>query len=280
MVIKSVYDKLEDIPKTVDDFPAMFTEKNGKFELTGIPGIQTQDAITRQENALKKEREEHKATKARLAEWGELKHDDVQRQLDRVAELEEASKGKLDEAKLDEMANRRAEAIAKSRTAPTERELAKIKREHAEASERLKVYEARETRRKVHDEVRGALGELKVLPEAYEDALNLSERHMEVGEDGRAVTREGAGVTAGLDAKGWLGEVLEKRTHWLPPNVGGGAKGGGGPVGGGSNPWSHEGWNMTEQHRIIAAKGQDYAQRMARAAGTEVGKGRPQPKKR
>ena len=76
--LKATYETKDDIPETVD-FRDLFTEKNGKFELTGIAGIQTDGNVARLESALQKEKNDHKDTKAKLGVWGELDHDDVQK---------------------------------------------------------------------------------------------------------------------------------------------------------------------------------------------------------
>jgi hypothetical protein len=125
--------------------------------------------------------------------------------------------------------------------------------------------------------VRGALKEAKTLPSAEDDVLLLAERVLEVTEDNRVVTRDGVGVPPGLDAKAWLAEIQPRKPHWWPPSIGGGGKGSGpgGGFGGGPNPWSAEGWNLTEQGKLLKQHGREKADVLAKAAGTTVGGQRP-----
>lgn len=278
MVLKTVHDKIDEIP---EQFRELYTEKSGKWEITGIDGVKTPEDVRRVQESLTKERNDHKTTKAALTAWGELKPDEVTAKLSRIEELETAVKGKIDDAKLDEMANKRAEAIVKTKLSPVERELAQIRAQAKEKDEKLSAYETRERQRTVHEKVGKAFLTSKGLPEALDDALMQAERVMEVTEDGRVVTKDGVGVTPGLEAAAWLAEMQPKKPHWWPGNQGGGARGSGtGTVGFGTqNPWSHEHWNMTKQGAYVKEHGQDKAGQMAKAAGTTLGGARPAPKK-
>lgn len=279
MVLKGVHEKLDEIP---EEYRGLYTEKNGKFEITGVEGIKTQADVDRVQASLKKERDEHKATKDKLVAWGEMKPEDVTAKLARIEELEVAAKGKIDEAKLDDMANKRAEAIARSKLGPVERELATLRAKDKENSEKLTGYETKERLRNVHDAVRGALVETKALPEAHEDALLLAERTFEVTEEGRVVTKDGvAGVAPGLSPKDWLASLQAKRPHWWPGNVGGGSRGsdGKGGSGFGQNPWSAEHWNLTAQGAYAKQHGQEKAEKAAAAAGSKIGATSPPKKK-
>lgn len=277
--LKAQYDKQEDIPQSIEDFRGLFIEKGGKWELTGIVGMQTDGNVARLETSLKKERDEHKETKAKLAVWGDYKHEDVVAKLDRIPELEAAAGGKLDDAKIDELANKRVEATLKSRLAPIERESAKVKKERDELAATVDEFKGKEVRRTIHDRTRAALTAAKVLAEAQEDALMLAERVFEVTEDGNVVTKEGSGVPQGLDPAAWLSEIQPKRPHWWPASSGGGARGSSGGGGfGGKNPFSAEHWNMTEQGKVLRDKGKEAAERLASAAGTTVGGAKPAAK--
>lgn len=283
---KLIYDKKEDIPATVDDFASLFVEKGGKWEINGIEGLKTAGDIARVEKSLKAERDEHAKTKAALGAWGDMKHEDVVAKLDRIAELEEAAKGKLDDAKIDELVNRRLESTLKARLGPVEREAKKAKEEHALLLKENAELKAREARRAIHDHVRAAAQSEKVSPDAMEDVLLNAELMFEIGEDGRPVTRELAGaspgrsVAAGLDAAAWLEEMKAKRPLWWPQSEGGGSRGSGGGGGGGKNPWSRPAWNITEQGKIIAEKGMETAEKLAAAAGSRVGATTPPPERR
>lgn len=279
MELKAVYDKQDDIPESVDNFRELFVEKNGKWELTGIGGVKTLADVQRIERAKQQEAEAHRATKAKLEAWGDMNHDEVLAKLDRIAELEAAAGGKIDDAKIEELTTRRVEATLKSKVGPLEREAAKLRKELEDAGVKVKDYESKEVRRTIHDRTRAALAAAKVLPEAHEDALILAERVFEVV-DGAVVTRDGVGVTPGLDPAGWLGEIQDRRPHWWPASSGGGARGSGGGGGGmAKNPWSYDHWNQTEQARVEKEKGPERAAQLAASVGSTLGGLRPSPKK-
>lgn len=284
MVLKDVHDKVDEIPA---EYRPLYTEKAGKWELTGIQGVKTTADVTRVQTALDKERDEHKTTKASLTAWGDLKHDDVVAKLDRIGELEEAAKGKIDETKLEELAQKRAEAMVKSKLAPVERELKTTKRTLEELTTTNVALTTREHARAREDVIRPLLVELKITPEHHEDVLLYAERHLARADDGTWSVKEGvqvggAALTTGSTPKDWLTELAAKRPGWMPGSQGGGARGSGpnfGGFGGGANPWSADGWNMTEQGQYVRTHGKDKAEAAAKAAGTKLGGPRPAAKK-
>lgn len=280
--LKAIYDSEDDIPESVEDFRSLFVEKGGKFELTGIGGIQTEGNVQRLERDIRKERDEHKATKSRLQGWGELGDDptEIQAQLDRIPTLEAAAEGKLDKDKLDDEAKRLAEGIATTRLAPVQRDLKKAAKTIEDLTAENLALKTTERKREREDILRPLIVDAKILPEHQEDALLYAERHLERDEDsGNWFVKDGIdGLTAGATPKDWLAELVDKRPGWLPPNESGGARGSN-RIGGhkGANPWASENWNVTEQTRIFREKGQDYAERLAKAAGTSIGGPRPMP---
>ncbi len=282
MPLQAIHDTVDEIPEA---FRELYSEKNGKFELTGITGVKTQADIDRLQTSLGKEREDHKTTKTSLGIWGDLNHEEVMGKLDRMPELEAAAKGKLDDAQIDEVVNRRVEGTLNSRLAPVEREKKTLAEENATLKEENATLRGEKTKRSIHDAVREQLIKTKAIGDAHEDALFLAERVFEVrADDGAVVTKEGVGVTPGVNADVWLGEMQEKRRHWWPDSVGSGAGGSnaggsGGSLSGAANPWSLDGWNMTRQGSYLREHGRDRANQMAKAAGTTVGGGKPRPKK-
>jgi hypothetical protein len=272
MRLKAILDTLEGLP---EHFHELYTEKNGKFELTGIDGVKTQADVDRVNEALRKERADHKKTKERADAWGELNPDDVLPKLDRIEELEAAAKGKIDEKKIDEI----VEGRVKSKMAPLEREKAKLVAERDQLAASVAEYQAKDRQRTIHDAVRKAATEGKVVATAVDDVLLLAERLFDVSEDGKVVTRDNVGVTPGVEPSVWLTETQEKRPHWWGPSAGGGAQGSkGGGMGGGSNPFSREHWNMTEQGRILR-ENPARAEQLAKSAGTSVGGQMPAERK-
>lgn len=271
MVLKAILDTLDNIP---DHFHELYTEKNGKYELTGIEGVKTQADVDRLQSALSKERKDHTTTRNRFSVLGDRDIDEVIASLDRIPELEAAASGKLDETKLNEL----VEGRLKTKLAPIEREKATLAQKVQELGGALEQYQTKERTRSIHDEVRRAATSSKVLPEALEDALMLAERVMELDEEGRVVVKDGVGFTPGVDPSVWLSDLQPKRPHWWGPSQGGGATGNNRGGGGGSNPWTAEAWNMTEQGRILT-ENRSRAEQLARSAGTTIGGPKPQPRK-
>lgn len=280
MALKAIYENQDDIPESIENFRELFVEKNGKWELSGIAGVQTAANVQRLEVGLRKERDDHKATKVKLEAWGGMDHAETMTKLDRIPELELAADGKLDDAKVEEIAQRRADAMNTAKMAPLQRDLAKLTKERDDFGATVLEYRGKETRRSIHDATRKALTASKAIPEAHEDAMMLAERVFEITEEGIVQTRDGVGVTPGLDATAWLSEIQEKRPHWWPTSQGGGARGSaGGGTSFGKNPFTAEHWNATEQGKIISSKGMEVASRMAAAAGVTVGAAQPASKK-
>jgi len=284
MVLKDVHDSLDEIP---EQYRELYTEKNGKYECTGITGFRTSADFQRISGALEQEKDAHKQTKTQLGEklrgyeaLGEF--DDVRQKLERFPELEAAAGNKLDEAKIEEIVQRRVDGTLKSKTSPLEHKIATLTRERDEFKERDAQWSEKDRRRRIRGSIRKAALAAKLRPEAIEDAEEIGERLMQVGEDGSITTKDQVGVTPGIDPAQWLGEVQEKRPHWWPDSEGGGARGGKarGTFMGGKNPWSREHWSKTEQGNVLREHGREKAEQMAKAAGSELLAGRPpEPRK-
>lgn len=279
MALKAIYEKLDEVP---EHFHELYTEKNGKFELSGIEGIKTDADFQRVHSGLTKERNDHKETKAKLAAWGDLKFEDVRAQLDSIDEL----KARADAAS-DPTKNQQAiEAAVVQKTRPLERTIEEIKGKLDQANKALESSRSKERMRAIHDAVRAAKQASKYQDLAEPDVLLNAERMLDAVPDEldpekfNVVTRDGVGVTPGVDVNTWLMEMQPKRPLWWPESTGGGAKGGNGNGGsGGKNPWSAEHWNMTEQGRFLTQFGEARAESHAKAAGTTLGGPRPAPRK-
>lgn len=273
MAIKAVVDKLDDVDEKYRD---LYTEKGGKFELTGVEGMKTEADITRLTTALEKERKDHKDVKQRYSVLGERKPEDILATLDRLPELEAAAAGKLDEPAISKIVETR---IA-SKTAPLDRQVKALTQQLAERDVVIQGFTAKETQRTMHDSIREALGKTKGFQAtAVEDALMQGERMLTINEEGKVVTKDKVGVTPGVDVFVWLTEMQNKRPHWWGPTQGGGGPGNnGGGGGGGDNPWTAENWNMTQQGAIVRAN-QTRADQLAKSAGTSVGGPKPLPRK-
>lgn len=261
------YDSYEAIPDAVKH---LYKQSGEKYVLVGPGEFKTVEDVQRVQEGLRKEREDHKATKRKLARFGDMEPDDVLEKLDRIEELEAAASGKIDETKLNEL----VETRLRSKTAPLERQINQLKQENEELQGNVQEYQQKDRQRIIHDHLRRAGQEAKVRDTAMEDLLLVGERVFDVDENNKVITKDGVGVTPGVDPVVWLSEVKSSRPHWWPESQGVGARGGDGKVDLSNNPFSADGWNMTAQGELIR-QDRARAEQLAKAAGTSIGGPRP-----
>jgi hypothetical protein len=272
MAIKAIIDKLEDVEEA---FRPLYKEKNGKWEIE-VEGMKTQGDVDRLQTALTKERGDHKETKKKFDVFGDKKPDEVLAMLDRIPELELAAAGKLDDTKINELVEKRIGA----KTGPLERKIKTLEQQTVEKDGKITEFTQREATRTIHDSIRDAVGKSSGFQgAALEDALLFGERHLSINEEGKVVTKDGVGVTPGIDSSVWLSEMQQRKPHWWGDTKGGGASGNkGGNANGGANPFARETWNMTEQGQLLK-NNPVRAEQLAKSAGTTIGGGMPPPKK-
>lgn len=263
------YDSYDSIPAAVRH---LYREKDGKWVLIGAGEIKSVEDVNRLQESLRKEREDHKDTKKKLSRFGDMDADDVLEKLDRIEELEAAAGGKIDEEKINQM----VETRLKSKTAPLERKIGQLESDLKEKDTSLADYQQKDRRRTIHDHIRKAASGAKIRDTAVEDALLIGEHVFDIDESGNVVTKDNVGVTPGINAEVWFTEVKQTRPHWWPESKGAGARGGDGGAGG-TNPFSADNWNLTEQGRLIK-EDRSKAEQMAKSAGTSIGGPRPQAK--
>lgn len=272
MKVKKVYDSEADIPS---EYASLYEERDGKWHLTlEVEGAGNADDVTRLNGALAKERKDHKDTKDKLRAFDGLEPEDVRTKLDKLADLEAG--GNLPD---EEKVAREVERRVKAAKAPIERERDTFKRERDEAIAERDQVQGTLKGRTIADEVRSAASKAKIIDSAVDDVLMYGNSVFEIDESGNVVTRDGVGVAPGLKPDAWLSDMKEKRPHWWPASQGAGSQGG---RGGGSpldNPFTFEGWNVTEQGKMAQADPAK-AERMARMAGTTLGGPKPQPRQR
>lgn len=254
--LKIVYEDADSVPEA---FKSLYTEKDGKFSLTGIEGMKTDGDVAKLTTALSKERSDFKklrdsirgalgiAQTEPIPDFAEIKT-----RLDSIEGLQaqiEAGADPKNQKKIDDL----VDAKVKARMAPVERELLDTKTKLGEKDKTLGELMTEKRTRKVQDNVREQAVKLKLLPEAMDDAFMYGERLFEEDADGNLVMKDGVGFTPGTDVAFWLGEMQAKKPHWWPASEGNGA---GGNRGNGSgdkvnNPWSAEHWNLTAQGQMM-----------------------------
>ena len=274
--LKTIYEKQEEIP---EGFGELYVEKNGKFELNAIEGIKTQADIDRVNEALKKERNDHKIVRDKLQAFGEVDPATLPVLQEELAEAKArldnlTAEGKLDETKvqaqIDAAVNRAVGPVTRDKDALA-RQLEAAKKVVAEKEVEITNVKKEQQQERVRNTLRDAVIAAKVVPTAIDDAVLVGERMFELV-DGKLVTKADNGMTPGLNPKEWAKDMEEKRPHWFPTSVGGGAQGGkGGSTSLKENPWSVEGWNLTKQGQVVKEIGEEKAAQMAERAGSKLG---------
>lgn len=238
--IELSYDSADDIPAGME---SLYTEKDGKQVLTGVKGMKTQADIDRLQTALTKERNDHKTVRTQLSSlssYGTI--EEITANLDRIPELE-AKQGKGDPADI--------EKIVTARLAPVQRKLDEALNTISEKDKEIGTYKGEKTKATIADTVRKAAKSLKIRESAIEDAIMFGERVLTIDESGNVVTKENSGVTPFATAEDMLRDILPTRQHWLEDSFGGGSQGGKGSQFSGTDPYSHDGWSITEQMKLM-----------------------------
>ena len=266
------YDSADDIPS---GFSELYAEVDGKFSLTNINGIKTQADVSNVQEALRKEREDHKTVQASLKAWGDLKPDEVVAQLDKIEEYKIAAEGNMDDDKINSI----VESRINQKTGPLDRQIATLTETNTGLLSENEALKASIQRRDMNEAVRSVASEMKVHSSAIPDIEMVAASYLERDEGGNFIVKSDAqGVTPGMDIKGFMKEMQKVRSHWWPESSGGGAGGGGKNYGGQNNPFSNEGWNVTAQGKVYTEQGAEVAASMAKAAGTTVGGIKPAKK--
>lgn len=280
MLLETIYKTAEEIP---DGYADLYTERNGQWELTGVRGVKTQGDVDRVQEALRKEKADHKKAKDALALVEGLDPVEVETMRteleNKTAQLEAINKdGRIDEAKLEPI----IAARVKQAVAPLERDKLNLEKKVEGLNKTLGEKEGEVTGLKtsittdsIERTVRDAAVADKVVSSALDDVVLRASRVFEKTEDGRVITKDVFGTTPGLSPKEWLKDMLDKTPHWWPASVGGNSNGGKGPVGRANNPWSKGSWNLTKQGQAIREMGEEKAQKLAEAAGSFIGATKP-----
>lgn len=274
--LKTIYPKAEDIP---EGFADLYVERNHQFELTGIEGVKTQADVDRVSEALRKEKTDHKTTKESLSKFGDLDPEKIPAALEELEEVKAqlatvTKDGKVDEGAVQE----RIEAAVNRAVGPLNRDKVSLEKQLglkdktiAEKETEIGSLHGNIKRSKIEGLLRDNAIASKVIATAIDDAVMVGVGMFEEV-NGVYVTKDGVGVTPGLEPKEWYKDMQEKRPHWWPTSQGGGSRGGGGPTGrNADNPWSPAGWNITKQGQYIVAHGEAKAVEAARSVGSRIG---------
>ena len=269
-MLELIYNSAEEIPS---GFESLYTEKDGKWHLTGIKGMKTSDDVTKLQTSLRKERDDHKKTKDRLARLGgdDVDIDQMLLDLDELEDLRAriaaGEGGKVDDKKLEELVETRVNRQLR----PIERERDQLKSRNAELEAANGELKGTINRGTIESRLRDLATNEKVVSTAMDDVIFMATHLFEIAEDGEIVAKPGArGLQDGTTPDVWLADMKEKKPHWWPASQGGGAGGGKDGGGLGSNPWSAKNWDIDAQGAMVRTD-RAKAERMAKAAGSRIG---------
>lgn len=262
MKLKKKYANQADIPA---GFEGLYTEVNGEWQLTEVEGLTSDADVARLNEALRKERNDHKAVKESLSavtsvlesagiEVGAL--GDV---LDQYSVLKDGKGANTDTAKLNmELSQLR-------------RNLTDVTKSRDTLAQENEGFKQANSKRTINDALMKAATSAGIKEPSVLEDIQLYSSQFTIDEGtGAVVTREGF-----MQPEVWLTEMKDKRSHWWPASQGGGGGVGGGGHGSlGVNPFSAKGWNLTEQMKL-AKENPQRAEQMAKQAGTTVGGQRP-----
>ncbi len=216
MAFEAIVDSLEGLPEVVHEH---FVEKDGKFEIQ-VNGMKTVGDVTRVQESLRKERVDHKATKGKLAIFGERTPESIEELVTSNEELTiqlEAAGADSDEDKKVAL-DKAIEHGVGIRLRPVQRELDKFKTENEALSGENKGLRGNATKAAIRKSVFDAAAEkdLGINPDAHQFLGMLSEQIFEQDETGAVVTREDQNdVAPGLSPSDAFREIKADGKHRL-----------------------------------------------------------------
>jgi hypothetical protein len=215
MILKTTYNSQSEIPQ---GFEALYTEKDGKFVLTGVEGIKTQEDVDNVKQALTRERELKRELEKKVAAYDGIEADGLRDQLDELARLRTTG-GKVDDAKIEDIVKERLKLDREKHA----RDLEKVLNENKSLKETNTSLVNEKNTTLIEKQLREAAAG-KVNETAMNDVL-FRASIFEVSESGDVVTRDGVGVTPGQAPQEWLDETLKTNSHWQTVSSGAGARG-------------------------------------------------------
>lgn len=239
MALKLTYSSRDDIPQFALDAD-LYTEKDGKWVLTGVEGMKTDQDVANVQEALRKEKEDHKATKEKLRPFAELgKTAEELGTMDQEFEelkIKVDESHKTDEEKLNQLVEAKQRPLLKQiETLTAERDEFKQSSEEAnrkvvEGQRRDAVIEAITKKEGIRKDATAA-----IMKFASEE-LKFDDSDLEFRTD------------AGLNASEWLDGFCDSNPYVMEPSKGSGARGGDAGDRTGDDPFVSG--NITAQMRL------------------------------
>jgi hypothetical protein len=208
MGIEMSYGSLDDIPEM--SVKELFTEKDGKMVFTGIEGVKTSEDVSKLEEALRKERSDHQASREKAKSDAEAVKD-----LESKYELLKTQKGESqDSEELQKLFEIRLENKTKELTDAN----ALLKSEN-------ETFKSKEADLRKSTELRKYFdGKIDKVFQPQVEKLLFNELSLQA--DNSLMTSDGSEYGVGLNAEALVSKFAETNTHFAPRNSGGDAQGG------------------------------------------------------
>lgn len=268
-------DDLDGLPETVSITDLYEETDDGKYRFVPkIEGVRPASEFDKLNEALRKERNDHKSVKGKYSALGDRDIEKVLAELDEVEELRMKleNAGDIPDDKIEEMVEKRLARVK----APIERDLTKTVTERDEYKTRYEqVVKERD------DMLIGShLGELAAKhcnPDMVRDIVEIGRHYLHRDEDGEIVTKDDSPIPA----EEWIRAQLDDRPHWNKQTGGGNdGKGNRGSKAGKDNPfdggkhydWDRGTWRagaLAAQDKYLTDHGREAWRAAAEAAGMD-----------
>ena len=273
-----IVDSLDGVPEGSREH---YVERDGKFQLD-LTGAFSQIDRDKLLTSLQAERAEHATTQKTLRAFGEFTPESVQTLSDSHAQLGLELKALQREGgPTKDDIEAQVEARITARIAPVQRDLDRAAKLNDELTGQVGTLSAEASRGNIQRTVLGAfqVKDLGTNPDARPDVELWAASVFEVDATGKVVSRDGVGVTPGLDPVAVFKDMRDQglRRHWFGATVGADAAGGSSKTGGdGDNPFTLVGEGTSQKVKNFTAAAQltrsdpARAKRLAKAAKAEI----------
>lgn len=235
MKLELSYGSMSAVP---DEFKDAFTEQDGKAVLSKSIEVKTEADVKAVLDAKEHVKTELADAKEKLKAFDNVdpaKFKEYENELDIL-------RAKVKEGGTDE------ETINAIVQAKLERATEQMTAENSELKAKLEEEQGFRFNTERKELLSNALKD-KVDPAFVGDVLDLLSGKIERGANGEWMTTESSGYDKGLGVDDLVTKFVSEKTHFAPRNSGGNAVGGA-RQSTSNNPFSKEGWNVTEQHNL------------------------------
>lgn len=284
--LRAQYDSQDDIPEA---YRPLYTERDGKFELTEVEGVKTQGDFDRFESALRKRLTD--ATTKLESQGGNagLSKDELREVFSDVVKTfigDKGGQGNRGRGGQGDGSGGGSGGDGNGSSDPImhdlERRLSAVEAENKSLKAERDQFKNEATTTKLDTQLQRAALAAGVDPKTLDMVVRLTKDDFELDNEGKAVVKLDPsikGVTPNAAPAEYYKTISQDEifTRFWPDSQGSGAGGstsGSGGALGADNPFSKAGWNKTKQAQLVRNNPSE-AERLAKAAGVGYGATRP-----